>query len=74
MTIERYFELQDKLLCLENALRYYGMKDEAKAAICMWEDLFDIVDKEDTNHVEERCLKFLANCKHVRDRFNKECV
>lgn len=74
MKIERYFELQDKLLCLENALKHYGMKEEAKAAIYLWEDLFDIVDKEDTKHVEERYLDFLAKYKHVRDKFNKECV
>lgn len=74
MTSERYFELQDKLLALENALQHYGMKDESKAVFCLLEDLFVILDEEDTNHVEERCLKFLAKYKHVRDKFNRECV
>lgn len=74
MTIDRYFELQDKLLCLENALQHYGMRDEAKTAISTWEELFDIVDKEDIKHVEQRCLDFLSKYKHVRDKFNIECV
>lgn len=72
MTIERYFELQDKLLALENALRHYGMKDESRAVICLLEELFTILNEEDTKHVEERCLKFLEKYKHVRDKFNRE--
>lgn len=72
MTIERYFELQDKLLALENALRHYGMNDESRAVICLLEELFTILNEEDTKHVEERCLKFLEKYKHVRDKFNRE--
>lgn len=50
------------------------MKDESKAVFCLLEDLFVILNEEDTNHVEERCLKFLGRYKHVRDKFDKEFV
>lgn len=61
MKIERCFELQDKHLCLENALRHYGMKDESRDVFCILEDLFAIVDKNDTKQAKQRRLKFLVN-------------
>lgn len=74
MTTDQYFELQDKLLGLENALQHYGMKNESKEVFSILEDLLYITIKEDTNNAEQRCLDFLAKYKHVRDRFNVECV
>lgn len=43
------------------------MKDGAKAVIHIWENLFDIVNKNDTKQAELRCLKFLAKYEHVCD-------
>lgn len=50
------------------------MNDESKEAFSILEDLLTITIKEDTKHAEQRCLDFLAKYKHVRDRFNIECV
>lgn len=61
MTIERCVELQDKLLCLENALRHYGMNAESKATFCILEGLICHRDKDDTKQAEQRCLEFWLN-------------
>lgn len=74
MTIERCVELQDKLLCLENALRHYGMNAESKATFCILERLIYHRDKDDTKQAEQRCLEFWAKYKHVRNRFDREYV
>lgn len=73
MTVERFFELQTKILTLESALSHFGMQNELKELCDIMLDTFLLINREeDLNGTEQKCLDFIDKYWYVKEKLDND--